>query len=266
MSMKIAAWNMRQAFSDPARAADAAEAVKKLDADVAILPEAYIEDHIDDCDLSSLKGAGYEDIHVEYDDHYDDRDGRFKQSLLVLSRLAMESWVEKTGVRNSAFMDLKDFDGSPFQVIGVHFDDRRELNRLSTVDTLQASPNTHLDSGTILAGDLNSMHDDTWRAMMLRSRAFGSVAKRLPRERLRSLSTRIHEMAHGATIERLNELGLESADTRRRATIGMGRLALMQIDYIMHSSDLLSENFQVHSQANLSDHLPISARVSRISE
>lgn len=264
MSIEIAAWNMRQAFSDPDRAADATEAVKKLDADIAILTEAYVEDRLDDRDLSSLKNAGYEDVHVEYDDCYAYRDGRLKQRLLILSRLAMESQVEKTGIRNSALVDIEDFEGSPLQIIGVHFDDRREQDRLSAVDALQASPNTHLGHGTILAGDLNTMHSDSLRAMALRSRMFGSIAERVPHKRTKGLSTRVHEMAYGTTIEHLGELGLESADTRRRATIGLGRIALFQIDHIMHSSDLQPRDFQTHSRVNISDHVPISANVSRI--
>lgn len=117
---------------------------------------------------------------------------------------------------------------------------------------------------TIIAGDINSMHRDDWRAKVLRRIA--PIAKMLPTAepgekqskmaRIGSLATRLTMMAEGGPIEMLEQAGYEDADPQWQATRGF-----VQLDHILVPLWMEVVNFTIQSMKGLSDHHTIIAEI-----
>jgi endonuclease/exonuclease/phosphatase family metal-dependent hydrolase len=264
--MDIASWNVARGLSDKERSPQIKRGLETLDADIIVLSEAY--------DVSGkpfqndfAEELGYRSFSTEYEDqqpHPSD-----KQFITVLSRVAMNASVIRLATRNAIQLNFDGKDGANQQLIGVHFDDRnaqiRNLMAYSIAESINPS------TSTLVVGDLNSMHEDDWRARIIGSPLSREVAHSIPvlgtegskvkLDRIRSILTRLTEMADGKTQEILTEAGFQETDPTYRPTLLLGSFAIAQLDHILHTANLKSQNFQTYRLAG-SDHKAISATIS----
>jgi hypothetical protein len=226
--------------------------------DVLVLPEAYKESSAQGQNIvNGMRVAGAIVADVPYND-VDSRKDR--HHLVVAGNPEVVECIEPIQLvgRTALRACLK----GGVDVIGVHLDDRQEDMRLRQTEALfdQVDPKRF----TIIAGDINSMHRDHWRAKVLRRIA--PIAKLLPTAepgekqskmaRIGSLATRLTMMAEGGPIEMLEQAGYEDADPRRQATKGF-----VQLDHILVPSWMEVVKFAVQSMKGLSDHHAIAAEL-----
>lgn len=277
MAIKIASWNVEGRLSgyvenDRGSAEQILTGIEQLDADIVVLPEAYLETLADGVD-ERLAAMGYEIHDIAYGN--DDRDWSLEflgkmPYLRVLSRLAI-SQVEEVAwadTRRLLSMRVSDPDtGKEALLLPTHFDDRTEELRLDQVeDATEYVQNA--DVPVIMAGDFNAM----WHKKQ--ARFFGSklmrfVACHIPHERIRNKAIQFTEMAGGRTLERLAAVGLRDADEKLRPTVTpkmraapyLPSIPLGQIDHILVSKEIGVNGYRVSSDMG-SDHRAISATVT----
>ncbi|MDB5167027.1 MAG: hypothetical protein JWN26_172 [Candidatus Saccharibacteria bacterium] len=167
--------------------------------------------------------------------------------------------VMQAGTRRGFLACVHDSEsGRNITVGGIHLDDRNEDERLKQI--------TELPDLDVLIGDLNAMHRSAPIASILRllkpvteqfqevNTDFKITTKRT--ERFKSLAQRLVRMADGRTLKILaNEHGLFDIDPRKRSTIHN----VAQIDHIVTRNVIHANNYKVHRDLKLSDHVPISA-------
>lgn len=274
--MKFAAWNTESRLSDYAHgqkrgsAAQIVQGIEQLNADVIVLPEAYIDRASPEAD-ESLRELGYTWHDIEAGPSRDwTKEFLGKPiSLRVLSRLAI-THVEQpyVGEHNVLAVHVVDPETKAIvRAIAVHLDDRSEAHRLRQVEDIIPYVNQE-DVPTVMLGDFNTM----WHKG--RARAIGAWPVRklvqvLPNATLRDVGARFTDMATGDVLNKLiNETDLRDADPSYRPTVtpkrrGMEMLPsapLAQIDHILVSDDLWVDNFKVAADSG-SDHRAISADI-----
>jgi endonuclease/exonuclease/phosphatase family metal-dependent hydrolase len=276
VAIKIASWNVEGRLSGYVEsgrgsAAQVLDGIEALDADIVILPEAYLEAPADGVD-DRLVGMGYEIHDVAYGNK--DRDWSLEfmgkmPYLRVLSRLAI-SQVEEVAwadTRRLLSMRVRDPEtGKEALLLPTHFDDRSEELRLD-----QAEDATEYikksDLPVIMAGDFNAMWHKK-RARLFDSRLMRFVAKHIPHERIRNKAVRFTDMASGETLERLAAVGLRDADIKLRPTVTpkmrsapyLPSIPLGQIDHILVSEGIEAGGYAVGPDMG-SDHRAASATI-----
>jgi endonuclease/exonuclease/phosphatase family metal-dependent hydrolase len=276
VAIKIASWNVEGRLSGYVEsgrgsAAQVLDGIEALDADIVILPEAYLEAPADGVD-DRLVGMGYEIHDVAYGNK--DRDWSLEfmgkmPYLRVLSRLAI-SQVEEVAwadTRRLLSMRVRDPEtGKEALLLPTHFDDRSEELRLD-----QAEDATEYikksDLPVIMAGDFNAMWHKK-RARLFGSRLMRFVAKHIPHERIRNKAVQFTDMASGETLERLAAVGLRDADIKLRPTVTpkmraapyLPSIPLGQIDHILISEGIEADEYVVSPDMG-SDHRAASATI-----
>lgn len=249
--MKIASWNVARGLSSADKAKDIVDGIDRLDADIVFLPEAF--DKTGELARPDFaEKLGYDTFAVEYEDK--EEHPSEKQYIVALSRVAALLEHTRLGTRN-AIAATTAIEGEPTSIIGVHFDDRNEITRLGMVDAFLE--HTSHDAAKVLIGDLNAMHGNDVRAKLLASSSARSIAASLKNDRLRSLATRLTDMASGDVMRELKQAGMKDADPRHRPTMLMSGLAIAQLDHIMHDKKLVVTSFEPHKLKG-SDHKAVS--------
>ena len=278
MSLRIASWNIEGRFSDTGSKsrgtpANIIKAIKELDADVLVLPEAHSEHSLNDLKScrQQLGQMGYHIYDVPYQDDMALRSdtGVSRLSLVLLSRLKIDKLqiIRLADVRNALVaLAHKDGDNHQFRVIGLHLDDRSETTRLSQIADLSKIINQS-ELPTIVMGDFNAMHGkDLWPARFLRSKPIRFLSHII----LPSVSMLAVEMARGETLHLLEtDTKLSDADIRHQPTTTpkmrklnwMPSIRLIQIDHIFISKNISLEKFQIASDGG-ADHRAIIATLS----
>ncbi len=264
MSVKIASWNIARGLSDPERLASITAGLQEMDADVVILSESMDkEGRLADPDFA--KKLGYAAITTEYEDvepHPSEQ-----QFLTVLYRQSPGVDIDTVrlglGTRRALGVLVR-HEGTAMLGIASHFDDRSEDKRIAMVNALvEGIGKDERDwEYVFVAGDLNAMHPQDWRAKILGNRTAQIIARHIPESikklaRFKSLATRLTEMAKGTTMRLFSDLGFVDADPRRQATMLLAGKPAVQLDHILHTPDLDAKRFKAHTFAG-SDHRAIS--------
>ena len=288
MAVEIGVWNVAGALGDNEREEQALEKIKRLDADVVILPEACKAGLALDTALmvQTQLGSEYVVAHVEYED----KDDRLSSSaMLLLNRLPADSLTTavRIGSRNAIYARVIDpGNGIVLRGLGVHFDDRSEATRLlqareafyvlrdsEAIDDIVVEARNHIgdrqefDGPQFIAGVLNSMPRRLVRARLGRS------ALRLPAvyptfvrpeisrfDRAANIASRLGGMSSGRTLQYLESVGFMGADPSHSPT-WPARWPLAQLDHIMVAGDARVSMSTIHDDTGLSDHRAITATI-----
>lgn len=274
MSLKIASWNIEGRLtnndvsvrSTPDKIVDA---IKNLDADIIILPEAHNNLDFKDLDMyERIKSLGYQINGTPYNDSTPIRTGAFYThlSIVLLSRLPVERFqVIRLANQRNLILATVIKSNKKLRVVGLHLDDRNEDFRIKQMEDLIPIINSE-NIPTVILGDFNAMHgEDLWPAKFLRS----PIIRFLSNLILKKLSSRATEMAIGTTLNLLEtKTSLIDADPKHQPTTTprirgynyLPSIRLMQIDHIFISPDIKVSNFQI-SKDNGADHRAISATI-----
>lgn len=276
MAIKLASWNVEGRLSGYVKngrgsAEHILEGIETLDADIIILPEAFLEEPAPGVD-DRLTEMGYAFHDIAYGD--DDRDwsqefmGKMNY-LRVLSRLAISQLEEVAWAKKRRLLSFHVTDpetGNEMLVLPTHFDDRSEAQRLDQVDDA-ATYIEKADMPTAMLGDFNAM----WRRKRARffgSRAMRFIASHIPHEGIKNKAVQFTDMATGTTLQRLAGVGLRDADVRLRPTVTpkmraapfMPSIPLGQIDHILVSKEVETTDFTVYPDMG-SDHRAVAATI-----
>lgn len=275
MTLTVAAWNVAEGLGHTDRSPEIVESIKELDADVVALSDAYWDGNplheVNDPDQAetakeSLTKEGYESFAVRYD-----RPGHFPgRHLLLLSRVSGGFDTVPAADSIAACITVPLEDDMALQVAGVHLDDQSEHVRVEQVKDLASNLET-ISKPTVLMGDFNAMNGLHYRARLLRSFAGRSAARLSPDLEPRNDFEKTHgrpskierlvDMANGQTMKVLFDSLLRDADVRSQATIP-DKQPLFALDHIMISPAVAVKSFTRHDKTGLSDHRPISARIT----
>lgn len=249
------------------------DGIESLDADIVVLPEAFLEAPAEGVD-ERLRGMGYAIYDVAYGE--DDRDwsqefmGKMSY-LRVLSRLAISQVQEVAWADARRLLSMRVTDpetGKEALLLPTHLDDRSEGLRLDqtddAIDYIQEA-----GMPTIMAGDFNAMWHKK-RAKLFGSKFMRFVAQHIPHERIRNKAMQFTDMATGSALGRLAaKTGLRDADEKLRPTVTpkmraapyLPSIPLGQIDHILVSEDVEVEAFEVGADMG-SDHRAILATIT----
>lgn len=276
MPFKIASWNVEgrltnNDISSRSTPDKIVAAIKKLDADILILPEAHNNLSLNNLKVrTKLEAMGYKLHSVIYDDKLPSRPDDFYKSLslMMLSKLPIEKFetIRLADYRNAILAIIKDPEtNKKIRIIGLHLDDRSEETRINQVKDLSTIINSSKNP-TIIMGDLNAMHgDDFWPAKILRNKFIRVMTHFM----FKNLSLRATEMARGEALKLLqSSTNLTDADSKHQPTTTpkirgyeyMPSIRLMQIDHIFASPEIKISNFQISPDGG-ADHRAISALI-----
>jgi len=272
MNIKIAAWNTEQRLTTltvkrRGTPEHILESIRKLNADILVLPEAYQNEPDPGVD-GLLQEMGYAWIDARYDDL--GREELFADAMpymRVLSKLPIvSSEVYRWGnIRNMPVLIIRTSANSQLRVLGIHLDDRNEKQRMQQINEIIPFINSS-DMPTVMLGDFNAMHGKG-RARLYSHKAARRLAASVPHPEIRFVLTRLAEMAIGTTLARLERrTSLRDIDPTRRPTTTpkmrdiewMPSVRLAQIDHIMITPDIRALDFKI-SRDSGSDHRAISA-------
>jgi endonuclease/exonuclease/phosphatase family metal-dependent hydrolase len=257
MSMEVLTWNLRESMAQAEEMPVIVDTLLRRRPDVAVLPDSHSlenelhgsEETVLNRGLERLHDAGYHLWVVPYGpgDNW-----RHDRNLIAASRLPAEGRTVRLGPRYGIELLLEDEEtGSPVQLVGGHWDDRRTDTRLrQSADYVYSLRRP--DAANILAGDLNSFRSRLWG-----SAALGLAGVLAPQERLRSVIGRQHQMAGGEALDRLEADGLTDVNYLHRPTHVLGA----DPDHILVSSKVAVERVWVGPWSPASDHRPLSAVV-----
>ena len=253
---QLAAWNLARGLSSEEKHVQVEEGIQSVQMDILVLSES-----IDNTGLikdpNYAKQLGFSSYTVPYDDLEHHPSG--EQYITLLSRIALHDvqpvWL---GSRNVIKANITDpVTGQETNIFGAHFDDRSEAARKVMANALLESIKP--DDRVVLAGDLNSMPTNDRVARILRSPAIRKAAALSPHPRVKSLATRLTDMATGDVMRLLEHRGFIDADSEHRPTMSIGPIGFA-LDHLMHTSNVVVNNFKVHKLPG-SDHKAISATI-----
>jgi len=277
MAITFASWNVEGRLSGYQKqgrgtASQIVEGIAALDADIVVLPEAFLEKPAEGVD-KRLRELGYTIHDIAYGDKDRDWSREFMGKmnyLRVLSRLAISQVEEVAWADTRRLLSFHVTDpetGEEVLVLPTHLDDRSEKQRMDQAEDAA----TYIEKAgmpTVMLGDFNAM----WKKG--RGRFFGSqimrlIARLVPHERIRNKAVQFTDMATGATLRRLADVGLRDADATRqptvtpkmRAALFMPSVPLGQVDHILVSNELEAADYWVSPDMG-SDHRAVTATVS----
>ena len=275
MAIKIASWNVEGRLSGYQKSGRGTTAhilreIDRLDADVLVLPEFYINSL--PAEVKKRLGAlGYKVLEAIYDDvgrEPYERERWGEERIGLLSRLPVSNVreIRPGGLRSLVTCDVTEPEtGQKLRVAAIHLEDRTEAMRVMQAEALVKIVNEEAVP-TILLGDFNAMWHKG-RARLLTSVPVRVIAKCVPHEELRSVAVRVTEMAAGEALRILAErTSLCDADARRRPTTTpkmrftpyLPSVRLLQLDHMLVTPDVSVNDFTVHGDGG-SDHRAISA-------
>lgn len=252
MSIKLACWNIegRLARYDGGHGRGTPELIleyiRRLDADVLVLPEAYLNAPAPGVN-QALTAMGYQWYDTKYNDTLHDEDVAkwgypFMRVLyrIPVTHIETKRWGD---IRNLPLIVTKDpATNRQVHIIATHLDDITEDRRLKQVRDVVDYIKDCKDS-VVMVGDFNAMWHEGWRRSL--STSFARWCIRLvPSKELRDVLTRLSRMAEGKVMQLLKaEGGLMDADPKHRPTTTpkmrgmpwMPSIRLMQIDHVLAS-------------------------------
>jgi endonuclease/exonuclease/phosphatase family metal-dependent hydrolase len=289
VAIRLASWNVEGRLSDYAHgrrgSADHILAgIEAIDADVVVLPEAYLGDQPAEGVNERLAEMGYEWRDVRYGDQDRDWSKEFMgcmPTMRVLSRLAIvhSEQMQWGDLRNQLAVTVCDKEtGLDVRIIAAHWDDRTVGHRQrQSVDAIPYI-NTR-EARTVLAGDGNEMHKRSRIARIIASRLFGALVRLIPSkypleegvyaDDLRGVGLRGIEMATGGAIEEIEQnTNLRDIDIhwqptttlKMRSLPWMPSIRIAQIDRIFVSPDVTTDGVKVWPDGG-SDHRAISTKI-----
>ncbi|MBC7546271.1 hypothetical protein H7171_00825 [Candidatus Saccharibacteria bacterium] len=257
-SIEVACWNVAKGLGLPPVESNIYEGIKSFDADFIFLSEGYAtgngdskywklpQDEIDGRIRDFAAAEGYNVAITNYDDTDKTRTdvpSNFEQYAVLLTRprFNMNVTQVRLGTRNALRAVVELQCASPMPIYGAHFDDRTTGARegmaqafLEDVAIIAHQENKPIDGlSATLAGDLNVMHSKSISARLTGSSLFNAAAEHAPVKRVKSLGTRLHEMANGNLLNRLEKAGFSDAHPLRQPTFRFAGLPLVQLDHIM---------------------------------
>lgn len=274
MTFKIASWNIEGRLTNNDISLRSTpdkiiESIKKLNADILILPEAHNEINLKNLKIKQkLKDIGYELFSVPYQEVPVFRLDAFytNLSLMILSKLPIKKFdiIRPADYRNELMAIIRDPQtNKEVRIIGLHLDDLSEETRIRQVKDLVKIINSS-NTPTILLGDLNAMHsEDLWPSKFLRNYLVRNITSKLSVK----FGKRAVEMARGEALKLLqSNTNLTDADPRHQPTTTpkirgiefMPSIRLMQIDHMFVSPEIKISNFTISPDGG-ADHRAISA-------
>jgi len=256
--MKVLSYNALSALGDPSRADEVLGFIEQVNPDVAFISDAYeqtMSPKVIDESVIALEALGYS-VTARLNNDPNDRKDR-----VGFFGLIREGYGQGRGIKtNSRDYYYGRVHNTDITFAGVHMDDRNEAARLDQV--------AMLPDVDVLMGDLNALHAKTPIARALRTiKPFTELLPEVDPNPIKtrnklllaiSHGQRLARMADGRTLARLSALGLRDADPSHHPTLA----GIVQLDHILISDRMKVENFQVHTDIDLSDHKPISANLS----
>lgn len=270
--LTIVTWNAEGMFVDGTKTHrgtphDAITTLCKLDADIVVVPEFGRIAGLEDAHIAAIESLGYEIVLNAYDEPRTPGLG-----FAILSRFPiLETCVHELPGSRRQLIELryKDAQGARIRVLGVHLDDRSEEGRLTEITTVCDIVNAEVEMPTVLLGDFNAMHHDSWFARIARSQPAHGFSRQVRHKLLRSMADRVHEMALGTTVDYVvSHTALHDLDPGRQRTIS-GKQAglewlpawrLAKIDWIFGSRQFKTIRYRVLRDSG-SDHRPVRAEL-----
>lgn len=272
MAIKIVSWNVEgrlTAYEKSQRGTPTqilAE-IKRLGADIVVLPEAYLDEPSPDVD-SKLRAMGYRWYDTKYKDtlHDDDVAKWGWPHMRVLYRIPVSN------IETKRWGELRDLPVLVVQdpatkkeicIIATHLDDINEGRRLLQLDEIiPFIKRSKLP--IIMLGDFNAMWHKG-RARLVGSRVFQVLVRLLPKN-AQSFARRASRMAEGSVMTKLQSAGLTDADPyllptvtpKNRNLSWLPSVRLIQIDHILYSKNIDARSFRIEKDGG-SDHRAISA-------
>ncbi|MGB4767977.1 MAG: endonuclease/exonuclease/phosphatase family protein [Candidatus Saccharimonas sp.] len=271
--IRVVTWNAEGMFVEGTKTRratphNAIATLKKLDADIVVVPEfgrlEDLEQRID----NAIGSLGYEVILVPYDD--DSLSDNDASGMAVLSRIpVVQTRLHKFGgVRNAVELHVQ-LGARQVRIYGLHLDDKREETRMLQVKDLAQSIATHPQLPTLVLGDMNAMYRGAAFARVSRSRMVKRASQRVRHEQLLAIALRLQEMAIGTTIEFIeHHTPLHNLDPKHKLTISgrqaglewMPSIRLAKIDWIFGSHHFKVLRYRVYRDVG-SDHRPVIADI-----
>lgn len=270
--LSVVTWNAEGMFVDGTKTRrgtphNAIATLRRLNADIVVIPEFGRIADLEDAHMAAIQALGYEVTLIAYDEPRSPGLG-----FAILSRLdVIATYIHDLPGSKRQMLEIrcKDADGVHLRILGVHLDDRSEEGRLNEVTTVCEIVNSETNIPTILLGDFNAMHRDSWFARIARSRPARHLSHRVPHSLVKSMAQRVHEMALGTTVDYLlTHTKLHDLDPGRKRTIS-GKQAglewlpawrLAKIDWIFASKQVTTLHYHVLRDQG-SDHRPVKADV-----
>lgn len=274
MAIKVASWNVEgrlHGYQKQGRgtAAHILQEIARLDADVLVLPEFYMNS-LPGSVADTLAKQGYTIIETGYGDVGRSKLERQRWGEIhggLLSRLPVSNVeiIRPGGLRKLVTCLATDPQTRQnVRVIATHLEDRTEAMRVAQAEEL-AEIISRSSMPTVLLGDFNAMWHEG-RAKLLAAAPVRRLAGHIPHAELRSMVMRATEMARGDALATLARAGLRDADPYRRPTATpklrftsyLPSIRLLQLDHMLVSSEISVSGFTVHADGG-SDHRAISA-------
>lgn len=269
MRLTVGAMSLDGKLGDPEHFDTIVGGVDRLNADITILSEAYSKVPANEAPDHERLGLelGRTAFCVPYQNETPHPSDEQYMIALVgelphFRSVKMEK--ARLATRNAVSLTLRTLNETEVRFFGVHFDDRNESLRRDMGRALLAASDPRY-TRTIALGRLNSMHDYSPVAQLVGNPVVGAVSRCLPHRRMRSLATRLNQMAQGTVLRDLEKQAFDpnypdevlddlykSADPYDRATRGM-----TQLDHILigqHKAGgitFVEDSFEVHSLRDL---------------
>jgi endonuclease/exonuclease/phosphatase family metal-dependent hydrolase len=277
MAIKVACWNIEGRLTPYQKKGTRGtpdhilSEIKKLNADILVLPEAYHDSPNSGADRQ-LHDIGYEWHDTRYEDTEHESSIKVwgEAYFRVLYRIpAYDFKIHRWGgIRNlPTFTAVDPETKREICVIPVHLDDlTEERQSLQLDEIISFAGNSQLPM--IMLGDFNAMwHEGA--AKFLTGKLFQKVIPVVPNKEIRSILRRIAVMARGGIMRRLKEVGLFDADEKHRATATPKRrelrfapsIRLLQLDHILINKFIRVESVKVGHDGG-SDHRAVTATIS----
>lgn len=255
--MRIGSWNTELRLTQLAEKGRGTpdhilEGIKRIDADVLVLPEAYQETPADGID-EKLDAMGYEWRDVGYQDQgrEDLYAGRMPH-MRVLSRLAIaHSEVVRFGdIRNTLLLTVVDpHTDLPVDVYGTHLTEQSKSMRQAQMHAMADHIVDHsLDRPVVATGDWNVTHGSRRRERMLGGGAVRFMAGHIPHKTARYYAKSMTDMMDSRELAEFEaRTSMCDLDPLHRPTTtpkirgGLEKLPsipIMQIDH-MYANDLV---------------------------
>lgn len=271
--LRVVTWNAEGMFVEGSmtrRASphNALKVVRLLDADLIVVPEFGIHGKLEQPIITALHSLGYEIIEVPYEDRTMPAYVPKHYEMAILSRFPVTSMATNRLGKTRNSVELRVLVGNrEVRILGIHLDDKTEASRLIQAEDLSRIITADKTIPTLVMGDFNAMVKSSQFAKLMRSSLLHQISKSISHEQLKSITTRLHDMALGTTLEYLfTNTHLVDFDPRHQHTLSgktaglewVPSLRLAKIDWILGSKHFQVLSYKVIKDVG-SDHRPIVA-------
>ena len=273
VELRVVTWNAEGMFIEGsltrrAKPHDAIETVKRLKADIVVVPEFGMLNSLSVPIQTAIHSLGYDIVEVPYDDIPIPAHVPTDYGMAVLTKLPILSKkIHRLGTtRSSVELQLR-LQNHAIRVFGIHLDDQSEVSRLSQIADLSALINNDKKIPTLVMGDYNAMIRQSNVARIARSRLAKAAASRVPHNTIRSMAVRFSEMAYGTTIDYLvSSTNVVDLDPTHQRTVSAKNndlpwapsVRMAKIDWIFGSPSITATHYRVLPDVG-SDHRPVLA-------